>query len=273
MKLTVLLPAYNEAIFFEYTLKSLLPFVDEVIIVDVGMQAAVDAGYGKRSTDGTTDLIEKYLDDKKIFLAPIPTETPKTHRELMIPAFAMAKERNADWIFHVCADEIWPVNTLKPMKTILKNFEKNGILALNVWMYLFSPDFWHIQDFRNPRLAKVTDDVELISGDAVYYKNSGLYQYAGNTIEFHPPGTPEAVKKINGDYPKVLKAFHYSCVGKERVEFKAKFFQKFNNTYGDEYNEAFLKKDWDFFKKNFKEFTGKHPEIMMDHPLYNDRLF
>jgi len=275
MKLTAIIGAYNEALFLNYCIKSIYNFVDEIIFIDEGMEAAISAGYGKRSTDGTSEIIDTYVrTSNKCFLAPLREKSPKSFKELSISAYELAKKRNANWTFFICGDEIWPANCLKPMKTILSNFEKKGIMALNVWMNIFAPDFWHYKDFRNPRLAKITEDVELISGDAVCWPKRNLYQFAGSIDKFSPNYIAKSIKKINADYPRTLKVFHYSCVGKERILFKTNFYKKFNNTYGDQYNKAYIEKDWKLFEKEgFKEFKGNHPNIMKNHPLHGEKLY
>ena len=274
MKITVIAVAYHERIFFEYAMNSVLPFVDEVVIVDSAIQSSLDIGLSLTSTDGTRDLIKKYVDNKKIFLAPHTSAVPKTHKECFNLGFTVAKERGADWIFFLPCDEVWPENALKPMRSFLQRCDQNGILGLNVWMHMFAPDFWHVKDFRNPRFSKVTPDCVLADDVTLYYPSINAWQYAGNLIDAVPPGTPDHVQKINGDYPRTLRAYHYSCVGDERVSFKANFWQKHNGTYGDKYVEAYMKKEWHKFKElGFSDFNGKHPDCMLSHPLYSERKF
>ncbi len=274
MKLIAGLPCYNEAIFLDYAIASIYPYVDEVILTDCAMQSALDAGLAPRSTDGTQNIIDKWVDNKKVFFAET-NKVPKTFGELLTPSYNLAREHGATWYFNVGADEIWSERCMQTIQMLLPQYERKGILGLNVWMWHFAPDFWHFKDFRNPRLSVVTKDSYVgRDGDAVVYPEKGLYQYAGDCEHPFPPGTPENVQRVNGDLPKHLRAFHYSCVGKDRVEFKVKFYNKFNGTYGDRYNEAYVKKDWAAFERfGFKPYTGFHPKIMSNHPLYNERLY
>ncbi|MEK6880522.1 MAG: hypothetical protein AABY22_12975 [Nanoarchaeota archaeon] len=271
MKIIASIPAYREALFLNYAIKSIYDFVDEIILVNTAMQSSIDAGYGFTSEDGTEEILKAWENDYKIHITTSKSK-PRTFKELMSPGLKLAKELKGDWLFTVGADEIWPRNSLLPLKNYLSNCDKNGILGLNVWMYIFAPDFWHFKDFRNPRLAKITEDSELSWGDSMCWPQRNVYQFAGNTTEPYPPNTSQSVISVNSDYPKYLRAFHYSCVGEDRVRFKYNFYQKFDGTTGDKYTEAYIKQNWkEFEKMGYKEFTGKHPKIMMTHFLYNER--
>lgn len=273
MKVSAIVTAYNEELFLDYCLRSIYDFVDEIIITDCAIQSAVDMGMSSVSTDGTANIIDRYVDNKKVFLTKNPVALPKSHKELIQPAFDMAKEHGSTWMFRVPADEVWTKESLSPMKSILKRCEASGVMGLNVWQHIFGPDFWNCKDFRNPRFSRITDDAVLSSDDAVCWPKRNLWQYAGNTVDPFPPGTPTEVQKINADYPKVLRGYHYSCVGKSRVQFKADFFKKYNGTWGDRYNEAYLTQNWKAFREfGYRPFTGKHPDIMTTHPLYNERI-
>lgn len=273
MKIIASIPAYKEALFLNYAVMAIYNFVDEIILTNTAMQASIDAGYGFESGDGTEEIIKQLLKNSKIHLIEEKNK-PKTFRELMSPALNLAKALDGDWLFTVGADEIWPTKSLLPLRNYLNNCDKQGIMGLNVWMDIFAPDFWHCKDFRNPRLARITKNCELVHGDAMYWPSLNAYQFAGDTNNLVPNGTPEHVAKINFDYPKQFKAFHYSTVGKERVEFKSQFYKSFDGSNCDKYVEAYLKEDWKQFENlGYKEFTGKHPQIMITHSLYNERKY
>lgn len=273
MRIIASIPSYHERLFLDYSIRSVYDFVDEIILTDTGMKASIDAGFRHQSTDGTQEIIDKWKNDKKIHIIQNQNE-PLTFKELMSPALSLAKEMHGDWLFTVGADEIWPRQALLPMRKVLNACDKNGILGLNVWMLMFAPDFWNFKDFRNPRFAKITDDCELSWGDSMRWPKLGVYQYAGDTVVPVPVGIPEHVAEVNSDYPKIFSAFHYSCVGEERVKFKAQFYKSFDGSTGDKYVAAYLEKNWLKFKEmGFKRFFGKHPEVVLEHPLFNQKLF
>ena len=271
MKIIASIPSYKEALFLDYCIKAIYDFVDEIILTNTAMAASIEAGYDFLSGDGTEEIIESWIAKPKIHVLTSKNK-PNTFRELMQPALDLAKKLDGDWLFTVGADEIWPKSSLMPLRNYLKLCDKQGILGLNAWMYIFAPDFWHHKDFRNPRLAKITKDCKLVHGDAMHWPELGVYQFAGDTNISIPLGTPDKVAKVNSDYPRQFRAFHYSCVGEERVNFKSKFYKSFDGTNCDKYVEAYLKEDWGAFAKlGYKEFTGKHPDVMMCHQLLNDR--
>src|SRR3990167_1648729 len=275
MKVIASIPAYKESLFLDYAIRSIYQYVDEIIIINTAMRASLDLGYahGYQLKDGTNEIIQKWEDKFENVHVISSVAGPKTFKELMDPGLVLAKKLGGDWLFTVGADEIWPKQTLLPMKTILGNCDKNGILGLNVWMHMFAPDFWHCKDFRNPRFAKITPDCALTHGDSMCWPALGVYQFAGDTMVSVPQGTPDRIAKVNSDYPRQLRAFHYSCVGEERVKFKSQFYKSFDGSNCDRYVDAYMKKEWSKFKEmGFKVFTGKHTEVMMEHPMFEEKL-
>src|SRR3990167_7343843 len=271
MKIIASIPSYKEALFLDYCIRAIYDFADEIVLTNTAMAASIEAGYDFSSGDGTEEIIESWIGKPKIHVLSSKNK-PNTFRELMQPALDLAKRLDGNWLFTVGADEIWPKSSLMPLRNYLGLCDKQGILGLNAWMHIFAPDFWHCKDFRNPRLAKITSNSVLVHGDAMRWPELGVYQFAGNTEEPFPPGTPIQIVVRNSDYPRQLKAFHYSCVGKERVEFKSTFYKSFDGSNCDKYVEAYLKEDWGAFAKlGYKEFTGKHPDVMIGHPLFSDR--
>ena len=274
MKIVAALSCYNEALFLDYAIASIYNYVDFVVLNDQAFKSVIDAGMSAHSQDGTQNIIDKWVDNKKIFFVEHKTP-PNTFGELMNPCLEKGKELGADYYMHVGGDEIWPEECGKFLKPYLNICEKKGILGLNLWMNIFAPDMWHCRDFRNPRIGKITKDCYVgRDGDALVWPDLNLYQIGGNCEELYPPGTPEHIKKVNGDFPKNLRPFHYSCVGNSRVEGKVAFWQKINGTHGDRYNKAYIDKDWKKFEEyGYKTFTGKHPPLMEKHPLFKERLY
>lgn len=271
MKIVALITAYNEDLFLDEVLTSTFDHFDEFIVTDTAIQCMVDNGFPSSSTDKTLEILEKWKKKAdKIHLIQ-PKIKPKNYTELSIPGFELAKELKGDWVIHLGADEIWTEKSLKPMRNILSNYDKNGILGINVHMEYFAPDMWHCKPFYNPRIARLTADACLPfnTGDVVGWKR-GVWQ----SIELDK--VPENVRKVNADYPSFLKVFHYSCVGKKRIEFKDKFYEIYegHESPGSAPFKFYMSSNWDYFKQQgYRDFTGQHPEIMRKHPLFSERLY
>ena len=271
MKIVALVTAYNEDLFLDEVISSTFNYFDEFIITDTAIQCMVDKGFPSSSTDRTIEIVEKWKKKAdKIHLIQ-PKIKPKNYTELSVPGFELAKELKGDWVIHLGADEVWTKNALNPMRNILSNCDKNGILGLNVHMNYFAPDMFHCKPFYNPRIARLTEDAGLFfnTGDVVGWKR-GVYQ----SIELDR--VPENIRKINADYPSFLKPFHYSCVGKKRIEFKDKFYEIYegHKSSGSAPFKHYMNGNWDYFKQQgYKEFIGQHPEIMKKHPLFLEKLY
>lgn len=269
MKIVAAVTSYNESLFLNEVLTSIHDFVDEIVITDVAIKDVIDLGGSLRSDEKTTQIIKNWKQKSSKVHTILPENPPKTFAELMMPGLQTAKELDGDWLFTCYGDEIWPKNSISPMRKFLSSCDRSGILGVNVTMNYFAPDFWHYKDFYNPRLAKITPDacMPFTTGDPLAWPELGIWQ----TMDYN--NVPEKVRKANIDYPKSLRTFHYSCIGYERVKLKYDFYQKHENNTGSELYSHFLKNDWDYFRKQYKLFTGKHPDIMLSHPLYNERLY
>lgn len=269
MKIIASLVTYNESLFVDYVLQSIYDNVDEIIITDSAMENVVKNGGTPNSNDGTLEIIEKWNKKGNKIIISKPKAPPKLFVDLWKDALQIAKDMRGDWLFTACGDEVWPQNTIKPLRPFLNSCDRNGIMGVNVTMNYFAPDFWHYKDFYGPRLAKITDDMTLpfIDGEVHYWPSRGVWQ----SIELDK--VPEHVKKANIDYPKFLRPFHYSCVGYERVKFKYDFYRTFEHNKGSETSTEYLNKNWKYFEERYKIFTGKHPDIMLGHPLYKEKLY
>ena len=269
MKIFANLTSYNEETFIDYVLQSIHDYVDEICIIDVGMENIVNRGAPLHSIDGSVEIIKSWQKkSKKIHLIQ-PKNPPKNFIELGTYGLDLAKELKCDWFFSVGLDEIWQKNSIAPMRKFLDRCERNNIMGINVNMYGFCPDFYHWYPFYVPRIGRITDDCTMPfkSCDILYWHKLNAWQ----SIELDK--VPEHVKRLNIDYP--FKIHHYTCVGNERINFKYNFYKTYADNIGSEHLAHYINKDWNYFKNvmKCKEFTGKHPEIMRNHPLINERMY
>lgn len=161
MKISFCLIAYNEAITLRANLTHLYPYAHEIIVCEgsVAMLRQI-AGVGRRSNDGTTELLASFPDpDRKL---RVIQNTWKDKNEM---AAAYAEIATGDIIWHVDADEFYDPYTLR---AVPKEFEDPTLSTLQIPMYVFwkSPEFVLADDEGQQRwfrYARVLRRVEAMS--------------------------------------------------------------------------------------------------------------
>lgn len=116
----------NEDQWVRYSINSILPYVDEVLVTDTG------------STDNTIDLI-KSLNSPKIKLNCVTANTPA---EITAARTAQLANTKNSWVWIVDADEIYPEITAKECVGLTKNIKYEGVL---VRRYDLLGDVYHRQ--------------------------------------------------------------------------------------------------------------------------------
>lgn len=105
MKISALYCTYNEEEFIQGSLELMLPFVEEVIVVDNG------------STDNTLQKI-KQLNSDKIKVYDFPRREPVDMGEMR--NFSLSKA-TGDWFIQVDADEYYPPESLTAIRQAIEN--------------------------------------------------------------------------------------------------------------------------------------------------------
>ena len=116
----------NEDQWVVVAIRSILPYVDEVLVMDTG------------STDNTIDLI-KSISSPKIKLSCINANTPAQITKARTDQLASTKNQ---WVWIVDADEVYPEVTAKECVELTKNKDIEGIL---VRRYDLLGDVYHRQ--------------------------------------------------------------------------------------------------------------------------------
>lgn len=98
-KISALSFVYNESRIIERSLKSIRPYVDEIVIVDCS------------STDNTQDICKKYVD--KLIVRPwlLCGDEYK---------LILTEHAKGDWLLWTYADEVWPKKTAEIMHKIVE---------------------------------------------------------------------------------------------------------------------------------------------------------
>lgn len=248
MKKTAFMIVYNDADYVDYAIRSIKDWVDEFIVVEGAFEITMETGSPARSNDGTLDILQKYVDSGDIILRQVNLREHKHHYDV---GYQYAIENGSDWAILVDSDEIWT----KPAQILAESYMKRWVhepaYEMRVQEYSFVNDFWHHYPASYPRIFKCTKESKFVFDNEVQFANTQRGQHP----VFMIPG-----KNI----------FHFGYVRRrKRWKLKQDYmwlkdFNPLNKQYKLEGDTYVLPDDIPIYK-----FTGKHPDIMHDHPFYD----
>jgi hypothetical protein len=244
----VLATVYNEAEFLSYSLRSYLPHVNSVTLVEGAYRETIAIGASARSTDGTISIAQKYVSEN-VQLIEANEESDAHQRNIGLGA--IRKQYGTDgWLLIVDGDEVYEPITLKMINALTHKMEQSNAKAAYFKSLTFVNDFQHYTEQEFPRLFKLTEDCSFINDN---------YMRWGTDTAF---AAPTVIKTPN------IKFFHYSfCKGNERFALKKKWWEtRFKQPFHYSWS---LDSGGQITDRNhvIRAFTGKHPEIMKNHPL------
>lgn len=258
-RLSVLMTAYNEANFIDYAIRSCLPYVDDLVIVEGSYLETQKLGQPARSTDGTCEIISKYVYNPKVQIYKANEQSDKDQRNV---GLALIKELNPDgWLLIIDGDEVYDPNAFLKIRSLMKKLDAEILKnphSLSNYTCMFKSltfvnDFEHYTIQHFPRLMKLTNECKFINDNHMHYD----------------PVVVTDQSTIRKD--DTMSYFHYSFLkGKERFEVKKKWWEtRFERSfdYGWKIDDKNQISD---SRHKVYEFSGKHPEIMKDHPMYKD---
>jgi len=247
---------------FIEAIQSILPLVHECIVV-LG-----------NSTDGSRAALEA-LNDSRIKIIDTVWDD-----NLRGGGLIFAQQANigldhvsddADWIFHIQADELIHEKDLpyiqKAMEDNLHNTEVEGFLFK---FYNFFGDYWHYAPSRRFH----QHEIRIIRNNKHYrsYKDSQGFRWFNNPANhLQEKGRKLKVKLLNA------AVYHYSWAKppkkqkEKHIEFGKRyntddsFIEQYNATYGDAYDY----RDFDYLKP----FKGTHPALMQARVAAQDWTF
>jgi glycosyltransferase involved in cell wall biosynthesis len=111
-----------------FSINSVLPFVDEVMVWDTG------------STDSTVDIV-KSIDSPKISIKQVPMTSLEDHTRIRQ---AMINETQADWIIIVDSDEIWPSQAIAELTRAIRTMSNKYYFFISRF-YTLIGDIYHYQ--------------------------------------------------------------------------------------------------------------------------------
>lgn len=252
---------------FLESIQSVLPIVDEFIAV-VG-----------DSTDGTREAIENLNNPKIKIVDTIWSEKMRSGGLIFAQQANIgldACRADADWLFHIQADEIIHENDLpKIRQAMLDNLDNKKVEGLLFKFYNFYGDYNHYAPSRRYH----QHEIRIIRNN----KNIRSYRDSQGFRLYTAPNKTE-VEKGEKLHVKLIDAYvyHYShCKPPQKqqikkVEFGHRYFGKegqaydhFDNENTTYYYNMTHYRDYDYLKK----FNGSHPKIMSNVINHQDWKF
>jgi len=263
---------YNEVEFVDYAIRSCLPFVDHLVIVEGAYQETIDLGSDPRSTDGTLSKLEEIydleyikntfnLDDEdeieklycKLHVIQANAQTDKDQRNLGLEKI---KEINPDgWCLIIDGDEVYDKNTLNMVKVAAHTMEKQDKLAAYFKSMTFVNDFQHYTEQEFPRLFRITSECKFI--------NDNFMEWTDRNIGWFSP----YILKI-----PYIRYHHYAfCKGIERFELKKKWWEsRFDEPFDYGWQLDATTGEITDPNHNIVIYTGTHPGVMKSHHLWKE---
>lgn len=256
MRLSVLMTVFREVDFVDYAIRSCLPYVDDLVIVEGSYQQNRRLGLPARSDDGTIEIIEKYRNDPKVHIIYANEESDFQQRN---KGLEIIKKINPNgWFEIIDGDEIIEPNTFTKIKQFCINADKEGVLrAVYFQSITFVNDLKHytIQEF--PRLFKITSECEFFNDNYLRWTPVDFWDF-----KFYWDSR-YVIKR------KDIKYFHYSFV-KGLKKFQEKRNWWMSRGLGKDFDYGWkIDENGKITDKNHQIYlySGKHPDIMKSHPL------
>jgi glycosyltransferase involved in cell wall biosynthesis len=275
MKVLGLVMAYNEEEFIYYSLKSILPFCDEIVVVEGATEITKRITGKARSTDNTIAEIKRVEDPTGKIKLIASTYKDKRHAQ---NTGIKKRTIDPDYLLVHGGDEVYKWHGLKRMLDLIKN--NSHINAVRTPFYHFWHDFWHIAygggwNIYQGRLYRFTPGC----GFKYHYSLGDKHtDRLDNASQYYPKSVHNYPYKITSPF-----VFHYAFVKDESSQIDKYIFhrvreKKDKRPIKDIKKDFFVATAWSRWKlshsmneepfKHIRVFKGSHPQLMEDHPKY-----
>ncbi len=257
MKIVSFLCVYNDWEFLDETLQSFKHIPDKLFIIEGAWQSSQKFGANPRSNQQTYDIIYKHVDNKKVFLIQANEPREREQRQL---GLELAKQENADFLWMLDADEVYPAAALTAIKAFVSRSSPDTLqFILRSWNFINS--FKRYYDGQYKRIFRVTPNAKFVMD---------------NDVDFGQSGKTSIVPPLD-----FYKFYHYNYVKLNDAAFWLKM--NYQLDQADEFFKrvSYPQYGYDKIKKEYKipsdlnvyQFSGKHPEIIQRHPYYTNNVF
>lgn len=247
---------FNDYEYLHQTLESFKWFPDKLFIIEGSWKSNQKAsGVSERSNELTYEIINKHVDNKKVFLVQANEFLERDQRQI---ALELAKQEKADWFWFTDADEVYLRSRLFFAKRCLENAMKSDALGFRINSYNFINSFKKWYDGNYMRIYRVTPKARFFMDNDVEWSDKKGY-----------------VGSIPG-----RSFYHYNYVRKNTERFHNMMrYQNFQDetfwkrmiesgNYKEEQGKYTIPSDIPIF-----DFSGRHPKIMSMHPYFTGNAF
>jgi len=253
MKKTAFMIVYNDIDYVEYAIRSVLDWVDNLVIVEGAFQITMATGKPARSNDGTLDVLAKYIDNKKVFLKQVNLQEHKDHYDV---GYQWAIENGADWAIMIDSDEVWTKSAKLMADSMMARIGKGQ--GVGIPAEILVEEYCFINDFKTWYPGTYPRIFSCVPGSKFVFDNE--VQFGGCQRGRHPRW-----RVLGRDI------YHYGYVRrKKRWEMKQEYMWEkdhnpsIKNDYKLEGNVYIIPKDLPIY-----QFAGNHPDIMKEHPFFD----
>lgn len=271
MKINGFLVTFNDPEYLEATLQSVLSvdYFHKFYIIEGSWRSAQESsGVGPRSDQETYDIINKYVDNQKVFLVQANEHRERDQRQV---GLELAKRDGANWCHMFDSDEIYTQNSLLKIKNYLKS--ENGVLGYRINSYNFINSFkkWYHGNYM--RIYRVTNGAKFYMDNDVDWEEKEDFKKQWPMMESIVG--PSMIGKMGG-----YQFYHYNYVKLNKDAFWRKM--AYQNEQDPSFNARILPQyGYDESQLKYKipndikiyDFEGKHPKIMKDHVYFKNNIF
>ncbi len=257
LKISSFLCTYDDCEYLDQAIESFKWFPDKLYIIEGAWKSAQQYGKPSTSQAETYKIINKHVDNKRVFLIQANEARERDQRQI---GLERAKQDGADWCFMLDSDEVYPRQALKGISMVLKTAAPS-FAGFRLKSYNFINGFtrWYDGDYK--RIYRVTPQAKFVMDNDVSL---------GSPLRWWTTPVIEA---------KSCRFYHYNYVKQRDAQFWRKM--HYQNEQDPTFNERLLPQYGSDGSGHYKipddipiyDFKGKHPAIMREHPYFKNNIY
>jgi len=258
MKIVSFMCVYNDWEFLDQAITAFKDYPDKLYIIEGSWKSSQGFGASPRSGEQTYDIINKHIDNKKVFLIQANEARERDQRQI---GLELAKKDGADWCHMLDADEVYNPKSLEFIKKVLSK-KSQEILEFRLGYRLKSYNFinsfkkWYNGNYM--RIYRVTPEAKFYMDNDVQWERDGVISQMPFPVFHHY------------NYVKLNNAEAFWLKMKYQNEQDPTFWNRYvsNGQYQEVSGKYKIPDDITIYN-----YTGKHPAIMKNHPYFVNDVF